>query len=136
MPLDMCRDEHAAVVDADEAVGDGHLDGLTSQPHPDRVQLSGEADLAGLADPAGRGRLGGAVREPPHWDATDRHRRTCALDGCAGVGPLGSASNRPIDRHDESVGHMRITLAIPVRSFSDLDTNAAGEPERSTHSTL
>src|SRR5262249_46362057 len=50
-------DEHPAVVDADEAVSDGDLDGFTVEPHSDRVEGAGEADLAGPGDAAGRGRL-------------------------------------------------------------------------------
>src|SRR5690606_17818172 len=34
------------------------------------------------------------VREPPDWDAADRHCRTCAFEGRAGVGPLDGPTNR------------------------------------------
>ena len=37
VPLGVGGDEHPTVVDADEPVGDGHLDGLTVEPHPDRI---------------------------------------------------------------------------------------------------
>ena len=49
MALRVGGDEHATMVDRHEPVSDGDLDGLTSEPHPDRVELAGETDLAGPA---------------------------------------------------------------------------------------
>jgi len=39
VPLRVRRDEHIAVMERHEPVGDRHVDGLTGQPHPDRIQL-------------------------------------------------------------------------------------------------
>ena len=75
------------------------------------------------------------VREPPDWDAADRHGRTCAFDGRTSIGPLDGPSNRPIDRHDEAVGRVPVALAVLNRSFSDLGPDAGRESERSAHST-
>ena len=50
MALYVRRDEHAAMGDVHEPVGDADLDGLPGEPHTDLVAATGEADLAVAAD--------------------------------------------------------------------------------------
>ena len=45
------------VMDRHQPVRDGDVDGLTVEPHPDRIQLGSETDLAGPTHLARRGRL-------------------------------------------------------------------------------
>ncbi len=53
MSLGVGCQQHTLMVNRDEPVSDGHLDGLTRQPHPNRIELARETDLAGLSNPTG-----------------------------------------------------------------------------------